>query len=472
MAHAEAPISIQAWQEQYQSDPDAWRTTLERRRVAIADCSRTAWDAAIPRWHVPPHYEPTTNAPLAGVPMAVKDLFDVQGWVTAAGSKLVPELGRTEQLGQPAEADSFAVRALREAGAVPVARTAMNEFAYGLDGKNPHFGDVTHPQSADRISGGSSSGSAWAVGAGVVPVALGTDTGGSVRVPAALCGIWGFRRAVDRWAAEGVFPLARSFDTAGWFAASGADMARMLELFAAEHAAVGADGRGIERILWYRTSKVGYAPGVDGAYLRFVRDAAWEVYGLDDADRTTAAGRLVHELESLSDAGLNAYNVIGSTEAYEVHRAWFDTHRHLYNPAVWALIDRGRKWPTGQLEAARAVERRFVELIAEVLDYFDAIVLPAVPTYAPRHDEVDGVYRTDTLRLSVPGSLSHVPALSVPLIVDTAGETAGAASRGGTVSERFRPTVGVQVLVSPNGGRDLVGLARRLEPAAAAPVVR
>lgn len=147
---------------------------------------------------------------LDGLPVAWKDLFDIQGSVTTAGSVVLMD-------SPPAETDAAVVAALRGAGMVTVGRTNMNEFAFSGLGINPHYGTPRNPASADghRIPGGSSSGSAAAVAAGLVPLAIGTDTGGSVRIPAAMTGIVGYKATRGRYAMKGVFPLAGSLDSLG-----------------------------------------------------------------------------------------------------------------------------------------------------------------------------------------------------------------------------------------------------------------
>ena len=157
------------------------------------------------------------DRPLSGIPYLTKDLFDVARWPTFAGSTFLPEV-------RPVSKDGACTRALADAGAVVVGKTQMNEFAYGITGENAHYGDCERPGFPGRVSGGSSSGSAAAVAAGIVPFATGSDTGGSVRLPAAFCGLFGFRGAPrDAWISD-AFPLAPSFDTAGWFTANAADM--------------------------------------------------------------------------------------------------------------------------------------------------------------------------------------------------------------------------------------------------------
>ena len=161
-----------------------------------------------------------TDGPLMGVPYAVKDLFDVCGF-PSRNSSVLPEFNAC------ATKNSAIIERMSQLGATCVAKTQMNEFAYGLTGENPHFGNCRHPLLKNCLSGGSSSGSAYLVAADYLPLSFGTDTGGSIRLPAAWCGVYGIRWAPGYFL-KGAFPLAPSFDTMGWFSASDKDMTHTL----------------------------------------------------------------------------------------------------------------------------------------------------------------------------------------------------------------------------------------------------
>ncbi|XP_057788804.1 amidase 1 [Salvia miltiorrhiza] len=150
--------------------------------------------------------------PLTSLTFAVKDIFDVEGYVTGFGN---PDWARTHSA---ATTTAPAVLSMLKAGATCVGKTVMDEMAYSINGENVHYGTPRNPCAADRVPGGSSSGSAVAVGASLADFSLGTDTGGSVRVPASYCGIYGFRPSHDLVSTSGVTPMAQSFDTVGWFA--------------------------------------------------------------------------------------------------------------------------------------------------------------------------------------------------------------------------------------------------------------
>lgn len=422
------------WRHTFATDRDLWKKTLLE-----ASLEQTDWSRAVRRWSG--EAELTLEAdrvapegPLAGVPFGVKDLFDQEGKVTRAGSVLL------EEIGEPADRDALILRRLREQGAVPVGRTNMNEFAYGLDGFNPHTGDCPHPKDGERISGGSSSGSAWIVAKGILPLALGTDTGGSVRVPAALCGIYGFRGLPDEQARDGVFPLAQSFDTTGWFTASGEEMLELLELLWPCGARESGGGEGVGRggtPLWYAPQTVRLSSECEAAYHAFLENQ-------EHIDRRSKeADELSGRLDSVIEEAFWAYNVIGSCEAFEVHRDWFTQYRDRYNPDVWRLIDRSRSWESGSLEYARTIERGVTSLLYGILEDVEAIMMPAVHSVAPLMRAVDQEFRVDIIKLTSLGSLAGAPVLTVPL------ETSSGLS------------CGVQIITKPER---VLSVARRLLP--------
>src|SRR5579859_5397318 len=165
------------------------------------------------------------NAPLIGVPITLKDLFDQRGVITTAGSVLRREAAA-------AQIDGPAVRRLFKAGAVSLGKTNLHEFAYGITSNNPHFGAVHNPWRLDRIPGGSSGGAGAAVAAGLGLVGMGSDTGGSIRIPAALCGVVGLKPTYGRVPKSGVWPLSASLDHAGPLSRTVADSAVVLDVIA------------------------------------------------------------------------------------------------------------------------------------------------------------------------------------------------------------------------------------------------
>jgi len=341
-----------------------------------------------------------TTEPLAGVPYFLKDLFDLAGYPTRAGSSFLADV-RPVPTG-----DAALVQALRAVGAVCAGKTHLHEFAYGVTGENPHYGNCEHPHFPGRTTGGSSSGSAAVVAAGIVPFAIGTDTGGSVRTPAAFCGLYGFRMTPGHaWIAD-AFPLAPSCDTAGWLTRTPADL---LELNGA------LLGLGTSR----REPRGCYLEigELDSDVAAACRQAAARLCA--PADHATH-GQLTDAFEG---AAL-AYLVLTSAEAARAHAGWLDTHRAQYSPTVWERIDRGRHWSESESVAAE-VHRRFIRhTLTSYFLTFDFLVLPSTPCAALTPAECDQSHRERVLTLSAPASLAGLPVLSVPVPLPS-GLTAG-----------------------------------------------
>ncbi|XP_074326379.1 amidase 1-like isoform X3 [Apium graveolens] len=198
----------------YGSSRDRWRNT-ENMAAAVSQCGAFIEKFVLKSPSSSSSSSSSQELPLNGLTFAVKDVFDVEGYVTGFGN---PDWARTHSA---ATSTAPAITALLRAGATCVGKTVLDEMAYGfgrVSGENKHYGTPTNPSAPDRVPGGSSSGSAVAVGAGIVDFSLGTDTGGSVRIPASYCGIFGFRPSHGVIETTGVIPMAQSFDTIGWFA--------------------------------------------------------------------------------------------------------------------------------------------------------------------------------------------------------------------------------------------------------------
>jgi amidase/aspartyl-tRNA(Asn)/glutamyl-tRNA(Gln) amidotransferase subunit A len=331
-------------------------------------------------------------APLGGVPFFAKDLFDFAGTPTFAGSTFLPEV-------RPVHSDGAFARALHPTGAVFAGKTHLHEFAYGITGENPHYGDCEHPRFPGRTTGGSSSGSAAAVAAGIVPLALGTDTGGSVRVPAAWCGLFGFRLTPrDALIADAV-ALAPTFDTAGWFTATAADLltatATILGPF---QSAPGRPLRGASLEL----------PGLDSEVAAAFRLAAPRL-------APPAAAEVATALRQGFAPALEAYHTIVAREAWEFHRGWADRYRERYDPVVWQRLNRVHALTPAQLASAQSALAGVRATWAAFFRDFDFLVLPATPTPAPTKAECTLELRSRVLALTAPASLGGLPVLTVPL---------------------------------------------------------
>lgn len=329
---------------------------------------------------------------LRGVPWVAKDLFDVAGWPTYAGSTFLPEVR-----GMPTH-DSHSVAAIHRTGAVLAGKTHLHEFAYGITGENPHYGDCERPGFPGRTTGGSSSGSAAAVAAGIVPLALGSDTGGSVRVPAAFCGLYGYRLTPrDSWIAD-AFPLAPSFDTAGWFTATAAD------LHAANTALLGAIATPT------RTPRGCYLPmpATDNEVSEACREAAERFAPRADA---VTSEMLQHGFAP----ALESYHTTVALEAWETHRGWAERYRERYDPVVWPRLNRAHSLTAEQIGAAERGRASVIATWQEFFQSYDFLVLPATPCAALTKAACTLENRNRVITLTAPASIGGLPVLTIPL---------------------------------------------------------
>ena len=345
--------------------------------------------------------------PWAGIPVSIKDLFDMAGDVTTAGSKVLR--------GQPpATADCAVVARVRAAGFIPIGRTNMTEFAYSGLGLNPHYGTPLSPfeRQRRRAPGGSSSGAAVSIVEQMSYGALGTDTGGSCRIPAAFCGIVGFKPTARRVPVSGVFPLSQTLDSVGPLAASVACCAALDAVLADEPAAAAIDTVDLRKRRFAIPTH--YAldsldPHVARAFeraIREVRDAGAEVSEIPLA-----------ELDELP--GINRKGGFSGPEAYALHRERLESQGALYDPRVFVRLQRGREQTAadylGLIRARADLQRRVDEALAE----FDAVVLPTTPIIAPLLQDLesdDAYLRTNqmTLRNTSVANFLDRCAISIP----------------------------------------------------------
>lgn len=309
------------------------------------------------------------GAALRGLPVSVKDLFDIEGEVTAAGSVI-----RRDDA--PAARHATAVARLEAAGAVLLGRTNMSEFAFSGVGANPHHGTPRNPCDAavHRIPGGSSSGAAVSVALGLAVAGLGSDTGGSLRIPAALCGLVGFKPTQSRVPRDGAFELSRTLDTVGAITNRVADAIAIDAVIADEPLTVKPiDVRSLRLALPQTVVLDALEPAVARAYdaaLRRLRDAGATLVPLP-----------LHEFAEV--AKLNAPGGFSATEAYAVHRAYFDSRRSEFDPRVAQRIEPGRNVSAADYIALHDRRRAWIARVEAALDGFDAFVCPTVPIVAP-----------------------------------------------------------------------------------------
>jgi amidase/aspartyl-tRNA(Asn)/glutamyl-tRNA(Gln) amidotransferase subunit A len=357
-------MNLAAWQDLAHRDPALAAATLLQRLRALPPAQQRAivsWQLDAAALAAAFARQTARPGPLSGVPYFAKDLFPVRGVPLHAGSGFLAEIRPV-----PTQ-DSALITDLAGCGAVLTGTAHLHEFAYGLTGDNPHWGNVDIPGKPGRTPGGSSSGSAALVAAGVVPLALGTDTGGSVRVPAAYCGLFGFRTTPGaRWISD-AFPLAPGFDTAGWFTRSAEDM------------------------LQVKTALLGAAPTERlprGVYLGFE--------GWAEADPGIAAA-------------------VDAAEAYGVHADWLDRYRDRYGSEVWQRLDRGRRWTDAERDQALVKQTTLRLLWTSFFLTYDYLVLPATPFAAPLPEQRTVANRQRILTLTTPASVGGLPVLTVPV---------------------------------------------------------
>ena len=335
------------------------------------------------------------SAPLRGVPYLAKDLFDVAGLPTTAGSAFLAQVRPT-----PARSSAL-VRRLHELGAALVGKTQLVEFAAGLTGENRTYGDCPHPHFSDRLSGGSSSGSAALVGAGVVPLAIGTDTGGSVRVPAAFCGVYGLRLTPAHEWIRDAFPLSPTCDTPGWFTANAADM------LAVTRALVGLiDGTNAPRGCYLTVADLGTEFDHDLANALTARAARLA----PAADTATKSALLTAWTEAV-----DTYTTIVMHEANAIHRNWLAPYHENYDPVIWQRFTDGGKYLPDQLAQAQENLRLARETWRQFFTHYDFLVMPCAPFPALRKADCTPEARRAILRLTAPASLGGLPVLTIPV---------------------------------------------------------
>jgi len=312
---------------------------------------------------------------LAGVPFAVKNLFDVAGLTTLAGSRI--ERGRP-----PAARDAALIRRLEAEGAVLVGALNMDEYAYGFTTENTHYGATRNPHDLARVSGGSSGGSAAAVAAGQVPLALGSDTNGSIRVPASLCGIFGLKPTFGRLPRTGSYPFVASLDHLGPFARSAADLALAYDAMqGADRDDPACAQRGVEPVtpLLARGTE-GIRVGVLGGWFREMAliDATAAVDAVAQALGTT---RLV-ELPEVERARAAAFVITGA-EGAALHLDDLRVRATDFDPMTRDRFLANALIPAAWTVQAQRVRHWFARHVARVFETVDVLLAPATPCVAP-----------------------------------------------------------------------------------------
>jgi aspartyl-tRNA(Asn)/glutamyl-tRNA(Gln) amidotransferase subunit A len=381
-------------------------------------------------------------SPLAGLPVSIKDLFDVAGEPTLAGSKALDDR-------PPAERDAPVVARLRAAGAVLIGRTNMTEFAFSGIGINPHYGTPGNPHDRALIPGGSSSGAAVSVGDGAAIVAIGSDTGGSVRIPAALCGIVGFKPTQSRIPRDGVIPLSTTLDSIG-------PLANSVACCAIADAVMAGDMPEVPPPVPVEGLRLGVPQG-------FVLEGLAPEVASAFADACASLSRAGARIVDLALAELNeipAINAAGGfapIEAYAWHQPLLARRGADYDQRVRTRIERAGGMNAVDYINLRAARADLIARIAPRTTDFDALLMPTVAITAPpiAAFERDQDYRhLNALILRNPSVINFLDRCAVTLPIQRAGT----------------PPVGLMVVGEHGADRRLLGIARGIEAALAARV--
>jgi AtzE family amidohydrolase len=339
------------------------------------------------------------SGPLRGMPFAVKNLFDVKGLPTLAGSKINRDL-------PPAARDAPLIQRLEKAGAVLVGALNMDEYAYGFTTENTHYGPTRNPHNLAHVAGGSSGGSAAAVAAGMVPLALGSDTNGSIRVPASFCGIWGLKPTFGRLTREGTFPFVNSLDHLGPFADS-------LDVLAAAYDVM-QDGEPIAGSKGVDGLRIGLAAGY------FEENAEPDVYALIKK----VAGQFDAVPVEIPEAarGRAAAFVITASESAQLHLPNLRKRPGDFEPLITDRLYAGAMIPAAWYLQAQRVRRWYYRRVMKVFERVDVILAPATPRPAQRIGQEtftirgrEMLARPNTGLLTQPISCIGLPVICAPV---------------------------------------------------------
>lgn len=372
------------------------RTIREAAARRNGNASRNTYlrelDAMAQARTLPQRFPDAAHRPLLyGLPIAIKDCFDVAGTITTCGSRYYAAANT------PATADSWVAERLLAAGAVLMGKTHLHELAYGITGENPWFGDCLQPRDAVQLTGGSSSGAAASIQEGSAVAAIGTDTGGSIRAPAAFCGLSGFRASLDIGAWRGGWHLAPSFDTIGWLFRDLRDApllaAALFGIQPVPHATA--------------TLRIGIP------HRQFLHDCEPAMLASLEQWRLTLAshGHLLAEFST--DFWQDAYSIFAGIQAHEaagLHRGHFDA----FEPGIGDRLRWGEGLTEPQLAELRSLHTEFLARMDERTATFDFLLMPSTPVEKLLAGEDQSQARPRILRYTTPISLTGCPLIALP----------------------------------------------------------
>ena len=362
--------------------------------------------------------------PLDGAIVTVKDLFDIKGEPTRAGSKTLADSA-------PAERDAVAVQRLRAAGAVIVAKTNMTEFAFSGVGANPHYGTPGNPADRARVPGGSSSGAAVAAADGMCEIAIGTDTGGSTRIPAALCGVVGFKPSKQRIPTDGAYPLSYTLDSIGPIARTVEDCAKADAVMAGEawRSLEAADLSGLRLAVPQSPRFLPREQAVESAL-----EAGLAALAKAGAQLREVPFPFLEEMVAANPRG--GFPV---PEAFSIHRERLATRGHEVDPNVRDRILTGDKILAADYIALVQIRNRLVRAVDDWIRQFDALVLPTTPIVAPRLADIgtpETYIPANTALLSITSIGNFLDLCGISLPLPTNGLPVGMMLMGRNGSDR------------------------------------
>jgi amidase/aspartyl-tRNA(Asn)/glutamyl-tRNA(Gln) amidotransferase subunit A len=368
--------------------------------------------------------------PLAGVPFAAKDLFDVEGLPTLAGSAINRDRA-------PAARDATVVARLEAAGAVLIGTTNMDEYAYGFSTENSHYGATRNPHDPARVAGGSSGGSAAAVAARLVPITLGTDTNGSIRVPASFCGIWGLKPTFGRLPRTGAFPFVASLDHVGAFARAVPDLAAAYDAMQGPDCADPACCARAPQPLLAEIER-----GIDG--LRIARAAGYfddkaEPAVVEQVERAaTALGARATVRIPHAEQGRAAAFVITAAEGGQLHLPNLRVRAADFEPLIVDRLMAGALIPAAWYLRAQRVRRWYYRKVMALFEAVDVILAPATPRPAQRIGEETFSIRGDAMLARPNAGLLTQPisCIGLPVVAAPVGTVEGM-------------PVGMQIIAAP-----------------------
>jgi aspartyl-tRNA(Asn)/glutamyl-tRNA(Gln) amidotransferase subunit A len=358
------------------------------------------------------------RGPLHGIPIALKDNIETKGLRTTAGSKILADF--------VPDADADVVRALRRAGAIIVGKTNMHEFAYGITNENPHYGPARNPRDIERIAGGSSGGSAVAVATGMAFAALGTDTGGSIRIPASLCGVVGLKPTYERVSRRGVIPLSRSLDHVGPLARSAVDAALLLEVLSDTrhrfHSPFSSRKSSRRTSRRSKLRKITFGRPSEFFFDRVNEEVQAAISAAIDRLRRTGARVVEISLPNAANWG-EAGTQIALAEARQYHESqgYYPARAEEYGVDVRMRLEQGATVRAIDYLQATETRARAIAEFDAVFGAVDVIIAPATPVAATRIGESmvtilgeEEMVRSAMVRLSRPANVSGNPAISIP----------------------------------------------------------